>query len=100
MHASDMTLTYLRGGLSTFSVVWRSVEYLFLKFIQFLMQLCNNFFQKLYKPRLIPPFSGAVEACATLLWSALLLRLSGTLGSGLRMTISNFVSSVFSDFTS
>ena len=47
MHVCDMTLTYLRGGLSTCSVVWGSVLYLFLKFLKFLMQLCKNSFYKL-----------------------------------------------------
>ena len=42
MHACDMTLTYLRGGLSTCSVVRVSVQCFFLKFIQFLIQLCKN----------------------------------------------------------
>ena len=41
MHACYMTLTYLRGGLSICSVVWVSVQYFFLKFIKFLMQLCK-----------------------------------------------------------
>ena len=44
MDECDMTLTYLRGGLSACSVVWVSVEYFFLKFIKFVMQLCKNFF--------------------------------------------------------
>ena len=39
MHACDMTLAYLRGGLSTCSVVWVSVQYFFLKFTKF---LCNR----------------------------------------------------------
>ena len=47
MNACDMTLTYLRGGLSTCSVVWVSVQYFFLKFLKFLMQLCKTFLQKL-----------------------------------------------------
>ena len=38
-----MTLAYLRGGLSTCSVVWVELEYLSLKFIKVLMQLCKNF---------------------------------------------------------
>ena len=95
-----MTLTYLGGGLSTCSVVWGSDQYFSLKFIKFLMQLCNNFLQKLLKRRLIPHFSGAVYACATLFWSALLLRLSLTLGLNLKMTIANVVSSIFCDLTS
>ena len=44
MHACDMTLTYLRGGLSTCSVVWLPVNYFLLKFIKSLVQLCENFF--------------------------------------------------------
>ena len=44
MHACEKTLTYLRGGLSTCSVVWVHFRYFFLAFIKFLMQLCNNFF--------------------------------------------------------
>ena len=43
MHACEMTLTYLRGGLSTCSVVWVHFRYNFLKFINVLMQLCKNF---------------------------------------------------------
>ena len=39
-----MTLAYLRGGLSTCSVVWVEFEYFSLKFIKILMQLCKNFF--------------------------------------------------------
>ena len=39
MHACEMTLAYLRGGLSTCSVVWAEFEYFSLKFIKFLMQL-------------------------------------------------------------
>ena len=39
-----MTLTYLRGGVSTFSVVWVSFQYVSLQFIKILMQLCKNFF--------------------------------------------------------
>ena len=38
-----MTLAYLRGGLSTCSVVWVQFEYLSLKFINILRQLCKNF---------------------------------------------------------
>ena len=47
MHASDITLTYLRGGLSTCSVVSVSVQYVFPKFIKLLMQLCKNLIWKL-----------------------------------------------------
>ena len=38
-----MTLTYLRGGLLTCSVLWVEFEYLCLKFTKILMQLCKNF---------------------------------------------------------
>ena len=41
MHACEMTLAYLRGGLSTCSVVWAEFEYFSLKFIKILMQLCK-----------------------------------------------------------
>ena len=41
-----------------------------------------------------------VYAWATLFGSALVLRLSATLGHGLKMKISNIVSSIFSDLTS
>ena len=37
-----MTLTYLRDGLLTCSVVWAEFEYLTLKFVKILMQLCKN----------------------------------------------------------
>ena len=43
MHACEMTLAFLRGGLSTYSVVWVQFEYLSLKFMKILMQLCKNF---------------------------------------------------------
>ena len=44
MHAREMTLTYLRGGLSSCSVVWVSFQYCFLQFMKIVMQLCKNFF--------------------------------------------------------
>ena len=44
MHVCEVTLTYLRGGLSTCSVVWVHFQYFFLKFMKVLMQLCKNFF--------------------------------------------------------
>ena len=43
MHACEMTLAYLRGGLSTCCVVWAEFEYCSLKFIKIVMQLCKNF---------------------------------------------------------
>ena len=44
MHVCEITLAYLRGGLSTCSVVWVRFQYFSLKFIKILMQLCKNFF--------------------------------------------------------
>ena len=44
-----MTLAYLRGGLSTCSVVWVQFEYFSLKFIKILMQLCKNFLKNFNK---------------------------------------------------
>ena len=66
MHACEMTLAYLRGGLSTCSMVWVEFEYFSLKFIQILMQLCKTFLSNFKKLRLIPSFSGALYACTTL----------------------------------
>ena len=43
MHACEMTLAYLRGWLSTCSVVWVDFRYFTLKFIKILMQLCKKF---------------------------------------------------------
>ena len=43
MHACEMTLACLRAGLSTCSVVWVEFEYVSLKFLKFLIQLCKNF---------------------------------------------------------
>ena len=40
-----MRLAYLRGGLSSCSVVWVEFEYFSLKVIKILMQLCKNFFR-------------------------------------------------------
>ena len=37
-----MTLAYLRGGLSTCSVVWVEFEYFSVKFMKILMQVCKN----------------------------------------------------------
>ena len=44
MHAREVTLAYLRGGLSKCSVVWVEFEYFSLTFINILMQPCKNFF--------------------------------------------------------
>ena len=43
MHACEMTLAYLRGGLSTRSVMWVHFRYFSLKVINVLMQLCKSF---------------------------------------------------------
>ena len=45
MHACEMTLTYLRGGLLTCSVVLVEFEYFSLKFLTILMKLCKNFLE-------------------------------------------------------
>ena len=42
MHACEITLAYLRGGLSTCSLVWVEFEYFSLKFLEPLMQLCKK----------------------------------------------------------
>ena len=64
------------------------------------MQLCKNFFQnfKNYGSYLLSlePFTLA----HLFFWRPLLLRLSATLGFSLKMTISNVVSSIFSDLIS
>ena len=76
MHACEMTLTYLRGGLLTCSVVWVEFEDFSLKFITILMQLCKNFLWTLkttahtffFKSRLRlgNPFLGVRFLCACL----------------------------------
>ena len=74
-----MTLTYLRDGLLTCSVVRAEFEYLTLKFIKILMQLCKNFLQdfKNYGSYLLSqkPFTLAQPFS----WSPLPLHLSATL---------------------
>ena len=47
MHAYEITLAYLRGGLSTCSVVSAEFEHFSLRFIKVLMQLCKNFLKTL-----------------------------------------------------
>ena len=42
MYACDMSVTYLRGGLSACPVVWLPLKYLFLDFIKCLVQLLEN----------------------------------------------------------
>ena len=100
MHACEMTLTYLRGGLSTCSVVWVHFQYFFVTFIHIVMQLCKNFIEnfKTYGSYLLllEPFTLAQP----LFWSPPLLHLSATLGFSLKMTISHVDSSIFRDLTS
>ena len=95
-----MTLTYLRGGLSTSSVVWVHFRYFFLKFIKIMMQLCKNFFQNFKNSGsyllFLEPFT-LEQPC---FWSPLLLRMSATLSFRIKMTISRVISSIFSDLTS
>ena len=76
MHACQMTLTDLTGGLSTCFLVWVPFQYFFLQFIKIVMQLCKNFLQnfKNYGSYLLflklftlaNPFSG-VRFCCTCL---------------------------------
>ena len=79
MHACETTLTYLRGGLLTCSVVWVEFEDFSLKFIKILMQLCKNFLENFenYGSYLLfqKPFTLAQPSS----WSPLPLRLSATL---------------------
>ena len=100
MHASDMTLTYLRGGLSTCSVVWGSGKYFFLTFFKFMMQLCKKFLFRALKTTAHTFSFKSRYACATLFGGARLLRLSSSLGFRLKMTMCNVVLSIFSDWTS
>ena len=99
MHACEMTLAYLRGGLSTCSVVWVEFEYFSLKFINSLMQLCKNFLWNFKKLRHIPSFSKAVYACATLFLKSPSFALVCDFGFGVKMTISRVISSIFSALT-
>ena len=87
MHACEMTLTWLRGGLSTYSVVWDPFQYLFLKFINILMQMCNNV---LYNFQIYGSYLLSLEPVTLaepFFWSPLLLRLSASVGFSLKMTI-------------
>ena len=87
MHACEMTLTYLRGGLSTCSVVWVSFQYFLLQFVKDLMQRCKTFLYnfKNYSSYLLflEPFTPAQLH----FWSPLLLRLCATLGLRLKKDI-------------
>ena len=100
MHACEMTLAYLRGGLSTCSVVWVHFGYCSLKFIKVLMQLCKNFFYNFKHYGSYLPFPEPFTLAQPFFWSPVLLRLSATLDFVLKMTISRVVSSIFSDLTS
>ena len=74
-----MPLTYLGDGLLTCSVVWAEFEYLTLKFIKILMQLCKNFLQtfKNYGSYLL--FQKPFTLAQPFSWTPLPLRLSATL---------------------
>ena len=95
-----MTLTYLRGGLSTCSVVRVHFQYFFLKFIEILMQLCKNFLYNFTNYGSYLLFLETFTLAQPFFWSLLLVRLSATLGFSLKMTISNVSLSIFSDLTS
>ena len=99
MRACEMTLTYLRGGMLTCSVVWVEFEYFSLKFIKILMQLCKNFLLELSKLWPIPSFSKAVYACTTLFLKSASFALVCDFELCVKMTISRVVSSIFNDFT-
>ena len=49
MHTCVMTVTYLRGGLSASSVLLLLFHPFFLKFIKFVMQLCEKMFKAFEK---------------------------------------------------
>ena len=100
MHACEVTLTYLRGGLSTCSMVWVHFQYFFLKVIKILMQLCKKKFRPFKNYRSYLLFLEPFTLAQPFFWSPLLLRLSATLGFSLKLTISNVFSSIFSVFTS
>ena len=100
MHACEMILTYLRGGLSGRSVVWVSFQYFFLQFIKISMQLCRNFLYNFKRYGSYLLFLEPFTLAQLLFWSLLPLRLSATLVCSLKMTISNVVWSIFSNLTS
>ena len=99
MHACEMTLAYLRGGLSTCSVVWVEFEYFSLKFIKPFDATVQKFPLELPKLRLIPSFSKAVYACATLFLKSASFALVCDFELCVKMTISRVISSIFSDLT-
>ena len=95
-----MTLAYLRGGLSTCSVVWVDFGYFSLKFIKVLMQLCKHFLENFKNSGSYLLFEEPFTLAQPFFWSPLLLRLLPALGFSVKMPISRFVSSIFSNFTS
>ena len=68
-----MTLTYLRGGLSTCSVVWVHFQCFFLKFLKILMQLYNNIFYNFKNYGSYLPFLEPFTLAQPFFWSPLLL---------------------------
>ena len=100
MHACEMTPVYLRGALSTRSVVWAEFEYFSPKFINILMQLCKNFLQnfKNYGSYLL--FQKPLSLAQPCFGSSLPSRLSATLSFGVKMTLSRVILSMFSDLRS
>ena len=99
MHACEMTLAYLRGGLSICSVVWVDFRYSSLKCIEILMPLCKDFLYKIKNYGSYLLFQEPFTLAQFFFWSPLLLRLSATLSFGVKMTICGVVSSIFSDLT-
>ena len=73
-----MTLTYLRDGLLTCSGVWAEFEYLSLKFIKILMQLCKNFLENFENYGRYLLFQKPFTLAQPFSWSLLPLRLSAT----------------------
>ena len=74
MHACEMTPAYLRGGLSTCSVVWVDFRHFSLKFIKVLMQLCKNFVQNFKNYGSYLPFQEPFMLAQPFFWSLFLLR--------------------------
>ena len=74
-------------------------EYFSLKFTKILMQLCKNLLYNFKKLRLIPSFSKAVYACATLFLKSASFALVRDFELSVKMMISRVVSSILNDFT-
>ena len=100
MHACEVTLIYLRGGLSTCSVSWVHFQCFFLKFVKVLMQLYKILFYNFKNYGSYLPFLEPLKLAQPFFWGPLLLRLSATLGFGLKMKISNVFLSILNDLTS